>query len=130
MGGAAPPGDDWVGAPAAPTPGADAEVIDDGASVSAASGGAGKGVSREPATTARAEEIIVAPRPVRRSDRGSDLARTGASIGIGVFALGLVLAGTIFLIRSGRAEEDLDEPDDVADGAAEARTPDDPPAYD
>ena len=123
-------GSDSRGAADGATPGADAEVIDDGASVSAASGGAGKGVSREPATTARAEEIIVAPRPVRRSDRGSDLARTGASIGIGVFALGLVLAGTIFLIRSGRAEEDLDEPDDVADGAAEARTPDDPPAYD
>lgn len=123
-------GSESRGAADGATPSADAEAIDDGASVSAASGGAGKGVSREPATTARAEEIIVAPRPVRRSDRGSDLARTGASIGIGVFALGLVLAGTIFLIRSGRAEEDLDEPDDVADGAAEARTPDDPPAYD
>ena len=40
------------------------------------------------------------------------------------------VAGTIFLIRGGRAEEDLDETDDAADDAAEARTPDDPPASD
>ena len=106
------------------------------ASMSAASGGPGAGASGAPAST-RSEEIIVAPRQVGRSDRGGDLARTGASIGIGVLALGLVLAGTIFLIRSGRAEEDLDErddladdfPDDPADGV-EARTPDDPPASD
>lgn len=109
-------------------PGSGAGSVDGAASVSAVSEDLDAGASGAPGST-HAEEIIVAPRPVDRS-RDGGLARAGASIGIGVLAIGLVLAGTIFLIRGGRAEEDLDETDDVADDAAEARTPDDPPASD
>ena len=101
---------------------------DGAASVSAVSEDLDAGASGAPGST-HAEEIIVAPRPVGRS-RSGGLARAGASIGIGVLAIGLVLAGTIFLIRGGSAEEDLDETGDVADDVAEARTPDDPPASD
>ena len=101
---------------------------DGAASVSAVSEDLDAGASGAPGST-HAEEIIVAPRPVDRS-RSGGLARAGASIGIGVLAIGLVLAGTIFLIRGGSAEEDLDETGDVADDVAEARTPDDPPDSD
>ena len=59
-----------------------------------------------------AEEVVVAPTPVGRSDRGFSMARTGATIGIGVIALGLLIGGAILLVRRrGGADEG-----DVSDG--------------
>ena len=53
-----------------------------------------------------AEEVVVAPTPVGRSDRGFSMARTGATIGIGVIALGLLIGGAILLVRRrGGADE-------------------------
>ena len=64
------------------------------------------------AASMRAEEVVVAPAPVGRSDRGAGMARTGATIGIGVIALGLLIGGAILLVRRrGGADEG-----DVSDG--------------
>ena len=64
------------------------------------------------AASMRAEEVVVAPTPVGRSDRGAGMARTGATIGIGVIALGLLIGGAILLVRRrGGADEG-----DVSDG--------------
>ena len=58
------------------------------------------------AASMRAEEVVVAPTPVGRSDRGAGMARTGATIGIGVIALGLLIGGAILLVRRrGGADE-------------------------
>ena len=75
-----------------------------------------------------ADDVIVGPAPAERADHGGDLVRTGASIGIGAIALGLVVAGAIVLIRRrgrpGDAPDDVGDPDDAPDDFDE---PDDGP---
>ncbi len=74
-------------------------------------GSAAKGIDSETGAggtgaSMRAEEVVVAPAPVGRSDRGAGMARTGATIGIGVIALGLLIGGAILLVRRrGGADE-------------------------
>ena len=68
--------------------------------VDSEAGAGGTGASRH------AEEVVVAPTPVGRSDRGFSMARTGATIGIGVIALGLLIGGAVLLVRRrGGADE-------------------------
>ena len=81
----------------------------------------------------RAEEVVVAPTPVGRSDRGAGMARTGATIGIGVIALGLLIGGAILLVRR-RGGADAGDTGDVDDegfaepgGHTEAGSPEEPP---
>ena len=62
-----------------------------------------------------AEEVVVAPTPVGRSDRGFSMARTGATIGIGVIALGLLIGGAILLVRR-RGGADEGDAVDAEDG--------------
>ena len=75
-----------------------------------------------------ADDVIVGPAPAERADHDGDLVRTGASIGIGAIALGLVVAGAIVLIRRrgrpGDAPDDVGDPDDAPDDVDE---PDDGP---
>lgn len=75
-----------------------------------------------------ADDVIVGPAPAERADHDGDLVRTGASIGIGAIALGLVVAGAIVLIRRrgrpGDAPDDVGDPDDAPDDFDE---PDDGP---
>ena len=74
-------------------------------------GSAAKGIDSETGAggtgaSMRAEEVVVAPTPVGRSDHGAGMARTGATIGIGVIALGLLIGGAILLVRRrGGADE-------------------------
>ena len=85
------------------------------------------------AASMRAEEVVVAPTPVGRSDRGAGMARTGATIGIGVIALGLLIGGAILLVRR-RGGADAGDTGDVDDegfaepgGHTEAGSPEEPP---
>ena len=75
-----------------------------------------------------ADDVIVGPAPAERADHDGDLVRTGASIGIGAIALGLVVAGAIVLIRRrgrpGDAPDDVGDPGDAPDDFDE---PDDGP---
>ena len=80
--------------------------------VDSEAGAGGTGASRH------AEEVVVAPTPVGRSDRGFSMARTGATIGIGVIALGLVIGGAVLLVRrrGGADEDDASDEGDGGDG--------------
>ena len=54
----------------------------------------------------RAGGVVGATTPVGRSGRGAGMARTGATIGVGVIALGLLIGGAILLVRRrGGADE-------------------------
>lgn len=69
------------------------------------------GASTAPIASERGEDVIVAPTTDARPDRGRDLARTGASIGVGVLAVVLVAGGVILLIRRRRTDGGLDDDD-------------------
>jgi len=91
-------------------------------------GSAAKGIDSETGAggtgaSMRAEEVVVAPTPVGRSDHGAGMARTGATIGIGVIALGLLIGGAILLVRRrGGADED-DASDEGDEGFADLDGP-------